>query len=1010
MFSKARIVVVLLLLQWLMVNGLRAEDSSLPKLNLSDIHGKNISALVANRTLLEGQLPDNSKALFSLLAQLPEHGTVSPFGDRYVSVFDLHNDTSYSRWFVYPYGSPVDKVQINQYHAGMRVKQVQNGLQLDSQMDFRYGTSVELAPGEQTTIAVLFDSSFYAAPIKIVLKPETEAYDDFKIENVIMLMSLGVCLALGIYNLFLFIGTADRAYFYYAISTFGFAVGWAYVFGVFSSIFAEVYPIFAVVAFSFGLCFAAQFNTTFLRLKLHAPALHKFTRIAGFSVFLTVPAGIYNVGLGIMLISIFSLVIIFVGVYAGVKRWMAGDIPARYFVIALLSVVVPNFFGNLINLNVFPEVNLNVFLIAQIGNSLDSLILAFALAEKVRLTNLKNIALTNRLEQKVGVRTHQLSEANEQLESAIEGLKEAGLAKNQFLASMSHEIRTPLTAIIGYAESIQADEIKSAEIPEAINIIADNGHHLLEVINDILDISKIEANKLEFESIPTPLIGIITQLTTMMQKRAQDKGLKFKTQFDFPLPDVIMSDPTRLKQILFNLTNNALKFTEFGGVELGLKASKDCLEITVSDTGIGMSESQIEALFLPFQQAEKSTSRKYGGSGLGLSISKHLVEGLGGNINVKSQLQQGTAFLVSLPLVLADTSEWLESLAAANTEISRPASEISASGKFNRAKVLVVDDHPNIRELVSLLLRKLDCEVVALSSGLEALSEVQFESNFDLVLLDIQMPEHDGIETLNLLREAGCKAPIVALTANNMQHEIELYTSIGFSSVLSKPIERTQFIETLNYYLSDRAYSDEFINPLDKLSLTRDYLKTLAAQVTKFESCMEQGERQAALEFSHAIKGSAQSFGFDLVGAAFNDFDIGMKERNETQIDSAYAVIKRMNRQLIRLPFTDLARGIANHRYSLSDYAYQLRKFLALPESDLADIRQALENANKDNLRSLLFKLQVETTRLGFAGLNQHHEMLADYLKMPSPDLGLCEKQVDMMMYKLSRIKDQFHS
>lgn len=1010
MFSKAKIIVVLLLIQWLMVTGLRAEESSIPQLNLSDIQGKNISSLIANRTLLTGPLPDSTTALQALFKLTPALEMVSPFGDRYVSLFTLHNDTQYSRWFVYPYGSPADSVQINQYREGRRVKQVENGLELDSQMDFRYGTSIELAPGEKSTIAILFDSGFYAAPMKIVLKPEAEAYQYFKVENIIMLMSLGVCLALGIYNLFLFFGTGDKAYLYYAISTFGFALGWAYVFGVFTSIFPNVNPVFAVVAFSFGLCFAAQFNTTFLRLKVHAPKLHTFTRFAGFAVFLTLPAAIYNIGLGIMLISIVSLIIIVIGVYAGVKRWVAGDIPARYFVIALLSVVIPNFFGNLINLNVFPEVNLNVFLIAQIGNSLDSLILAFALAEKVRLTNLRNIALTNRLEQKVGRRTKQLSEANEQLESAIVELQEAGLAKNQFLASMSHEIRTPLTAIIGYAESIQAEEIKTDDIPQAINIIADNGHHLLEVINDILDISKIEANKLEFESIPTPLIMIIQQLGTMMEKRARDKGLKFKTQLSYPLPGQIMSDPTRLKQILFNLTNNALKFTDLGGVELGLKAEANQLHITVSDTGIGMSQSQIETLFLPFQQAEKSTSRKYGGSGLGLSISKHLVEGLGGEISVKSQLRQGTEFVVTLPLILADKGDWVESPQALDVEVTEPVKAVSQSGSFHRAKVLVVDDHPNIRELVSLLLRKLDCEVVALSNGLEAQREVQFEPDFELVLLDIQMPEHDGIETLNMLREAGCKAPIVALTANNMQHEIELYTSLGFSSVLSKPIERNQFVETLHYYLTDHAHDDDFLDPVDKLALTKDYLKTLADQLTKFESCMAQGDSDTAQQISHAIKGSAQSFGFDQIGAAFNDFDFACKEHNKFQADNAFAVIKQLNRQLIQLPFTDIAKGIANHRYSMTDYAFQLRKFLARPASGLEGVLRALKNDDNDVLRSLVFKLQVETDKLAMIGLNQHFDMLVDYLNMPEVDIGLCEKQFDMMVYKLSRITAQIQS
>lgn len=1002
-------IVVFLLVQWSLLNNVFGQETPLPTLNLSEIKGKNINELVVHRTLKQGSVPDSLDSITSMLSRLPEHSMASPLGDRYFSAFTLFNDTDEQNWFVYPYGSPVEKVEISQYTSGHRVKHVQNGIYAKGQIDFHYGEGIQLLPGESTSIVILFDSDVFVAPLKIVVKPESEAIDKFKLENIILLISLGVCLALGLYNFFLYLGTGSKPYLYYALSTMGFTLGWAYVFGVVNYFIPSASPAFASASFLLGLYFVAQFTSSFLVLDVHSKRLYKALRLVALLSLFSLILVFINIGLSILLVSVFSTLILVLSLTAGIKRWRANYLPARYFVIALLSVLIPNFVGNMINLNILPEMNINSFLLAQIGNSLDSLLLAFALAEKVRLTNLQNLALSNRLEQQVATRTIQLSSANEKLEEANLQLKEASKAKSQFLASMSHEVRTPLTAIIGFAESIQTGEIKKAQQSKAIQIIADNGHHLLDVINDILDLSKIEANKLEFESIPTPLLGMMKQLTEMMKKRATDKGLQFNIRLAFPLPDIIVSDPTRLKQILFNLINNALKFTDEGSVELSLEVNDKVLKISVADTGIGMDSTQIETLFMPFQQAEKSISRKYGGTGLGLSISKYLVEGLGGQIAVESEVNKGTRLTVTLPLVLHDSSVWLECDEKDDKNgFSKPVESMQHLADYNQARVLVVDDHPNILELVSLLLQKLRCQVVAVASGVEAKMQIQNQVDFDLVLLDIQMPTHDGIETLSMLRDAGCNAPVVALTANSMQHEVEQYTSLGFSSVISKPIERQQFVETLDYYLSTHSHLDDIVDAQDRLLLTRDYLGTLSADIMQFESLIDQGKIAEAQEISHRVKGTAITFGFDQIGTLFTDFDHAIKDRDESKSLSLAKNIHRLHQSIIQLPFLDLAQGIANHGFSMGRYVEHLGRWLTQQNNALQGVKSNLNKGDEQRFKVGLLQLKIEAETLALQGLFQHFDLLEEYMETLSFPPALCQKQIDLMEYKLDRIQKQF--
>ena len=733
----------------------RSSINSSQVFNLSQVQNIDISQDIEYYKFDQARLPQQNFDLNEWRSTLPKHINTNPMGDRYVAVFTLVNDTKEERWFVYPYGSPVEHIEMAHYADSRLISSTTSGVYYSNPLQFHYGGNIEIGMGEQATIVLLFDSQTFVAPIKIVVKTEQSASKQFGIENILLLLGLGVCFALGLYNCFLYIGTGSKQYLYYALSTFGFTFSWAFTFGVVNYFVQSLSPVWGVVGFSFSFHFAVWFAVAFLGLHKRSPKVYLYLKCLAWLSFLPSVVAVFNVGLGGLLLSVFGTAVLLTNLFFGIQSWYRGYLPARYFVLALLFVLVPSILVNLINLNILPGFNINAMLFALLGNSFDSLLLAFALAEKVRLTNKQNAELTHELELNVQQRTSQLSLANEKLESLISELREANRAKTHFLASMSHEIRTPLTSIIGYAQSIQGDEVPAAKKPEVMEIIVDNGSHLLGVINDILDISKIEANKLDFENIPTAFLSIVKQIEKVMHKRAQDKGIEFEIHCQFPLPDLIMSDPTRLRQILFNLTNNALKFTEHGKVVVSLGTHNETLVVKVTDTGIGITEAQMATLFEPFQQAENSTSRKYGGTGLGLSISKYLAQGLGGEITVRSKINHGSEFELTLPLNVCHGAKMLQS-EAEYAKLKDPTVKQSHQNMdFNHARVLVADDHPDVRKLATLLLENMNCDVTAVTSGLEALDIVAREKAFELILMDIQMPEMDGSQTLQKLRIGG---------------------------------------------------------------------------------------------------------------------------------------------------------------------------------------------------------------------------------------------------------------
>lgn len=372
-------------------------------------------------------------------------------------------------------------------------------------------------------------------------------------------------------------------------------------------------------------------------------------------------------------------------------------------------------------------------------------------------------------------------------------------AKSQFLANMSHEIRTPLAAIIGYGETLLDPDLTEREKHSSAETVVRSGRHLLDLVNDILDHSKIDANKLDVDIVSVNLPELLDEIRAFFAPRTREKGLAFNIVCEFPLPEVISTDPTRLRQIIINLCGNALKFTEKGSISLNVRFDRanNQLVVRVVDTGIGMKPEQLTRLFDPFAQASPAIARQYGGTGLGLNISRRLAELLGGQISVTSTYGEGSEFEVSIDSGPVESVHFLRDA----SELSQRRRQIpTVMAPRLSGRILCAEDNDVNWRLVSMMAGRTGAELVHVTNGAEAL-EVALKESFDLILMDIQMPVMNGRDATAALREAGVNTPVIALTANVMAEDIADYRAAGCNDHLAKPIDKQRFFEVLARYL-----------------------------------------------------------------------------------------------------------------------------------------------------------------------------------------------------------------
>lgn len=405
-----------------------------------------------------------------------------------------------------------------------------------------------------------------------------------------------------------------------------------------------------------------------------------------------------------------------------------------------------------------------------------------------------------------------------ELNAAKEDAVAASRAKSDFLANMSHEIRTPMTAILGYADMLLGDAHSQEEI-DAINTIKRNGDHLLTVINDILDLSRIEAGKENIEFIPCSPIALVAEVESLMRVRATAKNLSFKINYTGPIPETIRSDPMRLRQILINLIGNAVKFTESGGIQLtvqltdSLQGHAKALKFEVRDTGIGISEEQIGKLFQPFTQADSSITRAFGGTGLGLAISKRLANKLGGDITVSGVVGVGSLFTLTIDPGPLEGVKFVENPNHAFRE-PKTGSEPTAIAQLPpHCNILLAEDGIDNQALLSFFLKRAGATVAVADNGEDAVNQVlatlegggSESAAFDLILMDMQMPIMDGYEATRRLRQAGFRGPILALTAHAMTEDRQKCLDAGCNDHISKPVKRDAFLQVVMTYLGEEA-------------------------------------------------------------------------------------------------------------------------------------------------------------------------------------------------------------
>lgn len=490
----------------------------------------------------------------------------------------------------------------------------------------------------------------------------------------------------------------------------------------------------------------------------------------------------------------------------------------------------------------------------------------------------------------------ELEEKEKELILARDAAEEANKAKSNFLSNMSHEIRTPMTAILGFTEVLKRGSGTSDNHwQKHLNTISSSGKHLLELINDVLDLSKVESGALEVEQLDCAVHVVASDVVQVLRVRAEEKDIALEIVVPDKLPEHIQSDSSRLRQIITNLVGNAIKFTEKGGVQIILRTEeingKSMFAIDVKDSGIGMTSDQQAAVFKPFVQADSSITRRFGGTGLGLAISRKLARALGGDIIVSSEANVGTTFTAIVEAgSLADTN-FLTPEQVRSKMVETETAE-QQFWEFPDCKLLVIDDAAENRELLTLVLNDLGLDTDTAENGAIGV-EMTGQQHYDVILSDIQMPVMDGYEAVKAMRENGIKQPVVALTANAMKGYEETILSAGFSHYMTKPIDIDALTNLLAQLLGgkpveapvakkmpaqpatviDADTTGANTQPLiysrlggsEKLGPVVDkFIEKLKSQVPEIEKAAADKDFQELAALGHWLKGSGGTIGFDV--------------------------------------------------------------------------------------------------------------------------------------------------
>ncbi|MFO7543374.1 MAG: ATP-binding protein [Thiobacillus sp.] len=526
----------------------------------------------------------------------------------------------------------------------------------------------------------------------------------------------------------------------------------------------------------------------------------------------------------------------------------------------------------------------------------------------------------------------QLEEKEIELRKSQKEAEAANQAKSDFLASMSHEIRSPMNAILGFTELLRRGQAKDeAEYRRHLDIVHASGTHLLGLINDILDLSKVEAGRLDVEQIATSPYQIACEVVQAQGVKAAEKGIAITLDCPGAMPESIDTDPARLRQILTNLIGNAIKFTSKGGIKVSLRflPSRPVaqLQFDVSDTGIGIDANKHESVFEPFVQAEGFITRRFGGTGLGLAISRRFARAMGGDITITSATGHGSTFTVILP---AGPIERLKLLAPEDIARQQAAYAASsgASWKLPKAHVLIVDDGEENRELVRLVLEEAGALTEQAENGRIAIEKALTRS-YDLILMDLQMPEMDGETATRLLRSRGLNTPIVALTAHAMKGFEDSVLAAGFTAYLTKPIDLDKLMATVAGLIDGEQLAPELKksialpittykagsvpraavvsrlgNNLRLRPAVEKFIDRLGGQLDAMESAWKAQDFKTLAELAHWLKGAGGTLGFDVFTEPAKQLEQLAKAGTEDGLNEVIGELRDLTSRIVR-PGTD---------------------------------------------------------------------------------------------------------